>query len=245
MRHAFIIAVLVVGLTAVACGNDDSTSIDFSDPGTSYAVAVGDEFTITLESNLTTGFEWTLETPPPADVLQLVDEAYIAPDTDLVGAPGYQELTFRAIGDGSTYIELWYVRPFDDPPDPDDRAQYEVIVGTGVPDEVVDPSEVHAPADVVTPDDENAIDVLELLATAPTGEATVRALLYDDGTGLVMCEVLAESFPPQCMGQQIAIGNPETVDADFTQQDEIRWTDRVTMLVGTYSDEVFTVTRSS
>ena len=216
MRHPFIIAVLVLGLAVAACGDDDSTAIDFTDPGTAYAVAVGDEFTITLESNATTGFGWALESAPPADVLELVDDVYVAPDTDLVGTPGHQELTFRAVGDGSTFIQLWYVRPFDDPPAPDARAQYEVVVGTGVPAGTVDPSAGDEPVDDVTPDDESAIDVLELVTTAPTGEVVVRTLLYDDGTGLVMCEVMAESFPPQCLGQQVEIVNPEAVDADFT-----------------------------
>jgi hypothetical protein len=35
------------------------------------------------------------------------------------------------VGDGSAVIELWYVRSFDDPPEPADRAEFEVIVGTG------------------------------------------------------------------------------------------------------------------
>jgi inhibitor of cysteine peptidase len=223
MRRQLIVAVLLVGLTSAACGDDASTEIDFTYPGTVYAVAVGDEFTVTLESNATTGFGWSLEEQPPARVLELVDDVYVAPDTDLAGAPGRQELTFRAVGDGSTYIQLWYIRPWDDPPAPDARARYEVIVGTGPPDE------------------EDAIDLLELVTTEPTGEMTVRALLYDDGTGLVMCEVMAESYPPRCMGQRVEVANPGAVDADFTQQDEIRWTDRVTVLVGTYFEGVFTV----
>lgn len=236
----FVIAMSVLGLTTTACGDDAQTKIDVTDPGTVYAVAVGDEFTITLESNATTGFGWTLEEQPPANVLELVDDIYVAPDADLVGAPGHQELTFRAVGDGSTFIQLWYIRPWDDPPAPDGRAQYEVIVGTGVPDSTADPSENDEPVDA-SPDDQGAIDLLELVTTEPAGEVTVRALLYDDGTGLSMCEVLAESFPPQCMGQQVEIANPDTVDADFTQRDEIRWTDRVTILIGTYLEGVFTV----
>ncbi len=37
------------------------------------------------------------------------------------------------------------------------------------------------------------------------------------------------------------ITNPDAVDADFTRQEEIRWTDRVTVLVGTYAEGEFTV----
>ncbi len=240
MRLRLLISVFVVGLVAASCGDDDSTSAEFTDPGTRFTVEVGDEFTVVLESNATTAFQWELEADPPTGVLRLVDDTYVAPVTDLVGAPGRQELTFRAVGDGSAFIQLWYIRPFDDPPEPADRAQYEVMVGAGSPDDAVDPADIDEPADS-TPDDEDAIDLAELIATAPSGEVTVRAVLFDDGTGLVMCEVLAESFPPQCMGEKVAIANPDLVDADFTQQDEIRWTDRVTVLVGIYSEGTFTV----
>lgn len=243
MTLRIIIAVFVVCLGAAACGDDDSTTTEFTDPGTRFTLSVGEEFTVVLESNATTGYTWTLEQELDPAVLQLLDDVYVEPDSDLVGAAGHQELTFRAVGNGSTFVQLWYIRPFDDPPEPDDHAQYEVIVGTGVPDDAVEPSDVDEPVGP-TPDDENAMDLIELISTAPAGPVTVRTILFDDGDGLVMCEVLAESFPPQCMGEAVPISNPEAVDADFTQQDEIRWTDRVTILVGTYADGVFTVTES-
>ena len=83
-----------------------------------------------LESNATTGYVWELETPPLADVVRLVDEVYVAPDTDLVGAPGRQELTFEAVGEGTAELSLWYVRTFEDPKEPAERAVFEIVVGS-------------------------------------------------------------------------------------------------------------------
>jgi hypothetical protein len=37
-------------------------------------------------------------------------------------------MVFEATGEGSTVIQLWYIRSFDDPPEPADRAQFEVVV---------------------------------------------------------------------------------------------------------------------
>ena len=64
------------------------------------------------------GLSWELSEHLPPDVLQLTDQRYVTPDTDLVGAGGHEVLTFEAIGDGSTFIQLWYVRSFDEAPDP-------------------------------------------------------------------------------------------------------------------------------
>ncbi len=230
---------MVFVLVASGCGTSEQSSL-FTDRNDRLTVDVGEEFQVVLESNATTGYGWQLEAPLDAGVLELVGDRYEAPTTDLVGAAGRQVFDFRAVGDGSTFIQLWYTRPFDDPPDPADRAQFEVIVGTGVPDQTVDPADTDAPADPA-PDDENALSLAELIARGDAANVVVLTLLFDDGTGLVMCESLAESFPPQCVGARVPITNPDVVDADFTQQGDIRWTDRLVPLGGTLADGSFTV----
>ena len=82
-----------------------------------------------LQSNVTTGYGWQFELELESGVLELVDERYETPDEGKVGAGGQPVFDFRAVGDGETLIRLWHVRPFDNPPDPADRAQFEVIVG--------------------------------------------------------------------------------------------------------------------
>lgn len=240
------VAVLVLGglagLACAGCGDEETLP---ARPATDQPIVVdvGDEFSIELASNPTTGYRWELAAPLPGDVLVLVDETYIASDTDELGSGGREVFTFEAVGDGSTFIQLWYIRPFDDPPRPEGRAQYDVRVGTGVPPGTVDPSEVDEPDETVAPDPD-ALTVTELLAGVGSGEVTVQVVLFDDGSGLLMCEALAESFPPQCVGDRVPIANPETVDADFTQQDGIRWTDRPAFLIGTFDGREFTVIRS-
>lgn len=231
---------LIVFVLAISgCGSDDVRA-QFTDQDSRIDVAVGDEFQIVLDSNVTTGFGWDFEAPLDTGVLELVDEQYEAPDTDRVGAGGQQVFDFRAVGDGSTFIQLWYIRPFDDPPEPADHAQFEVIAGTGVPDQTVDPADIDEPVDPA-PDDENAITLAELIAGGDATDVTVRTVLFDDGTGLVMCGALAESFPPQCPGDRVPIANPEAVQAVFTRQGEISWTDTVVVLTGTMNNGTFTV----
>ncbi len=230
-------AVCCVMVMVGGCGSGDVT---FTDPGERFEVDPGEEFVVVLESNATTGFSWQLEVDPPSEVVRLVRDVYVEPDTDLVGAGGRQELTFEAVADGSTFIQLWYVRSFDDPPEPGDRAQFDVIVGTGGSGEPVDPDEIDEPVST-NPDDEDAISVSELLATTPGGQVVVTGLLFDDGSGLRLCDVLAESFPPQCPGETVFISNPELIDADFTVEAGVRWTDRPVVLFGELVDGEFTL----
>jgi inhibitor of cysteine peptidase len=193
------------------CGSDDVT---FTDPGTRFEVDPGDEFVVVLESNPTTGFSWQLEVEPPDYIVRFVSSVYVEPDTDLVGAAGRQELTFEAVGEGTAEIQLWYVRGFDDPPEPADRAQFEVAVG-------------------------DVISVAELLADSPQDPVSVTGLLFDDGSGVRLCGVLAESFPPQCIGEAVVISNPETIEVEFTSEAGVRWTDRPVVLFGELVDGEF------
>jgi predicted secreted protein len=129
MKARGLLAVTVFVLAASGCGTSEESSL-FTDRGRRFNVDTGEEFQVVLESNVTTGYGWQLEADLDGAVLELVGERYEDPNTDAVGAAGYQVFDFRAVGDGSTFIKLWYIRPFDDPPDPADRAQFEVIVGT-------------------------------------------------------------------------------------------------------------------
>ena len=114
-----------------ACGGDDDATPAVTPDGTAFDVGVGDQFTIVLKSNVTTGYSWQLEQPLDDGILALVDDDYIVPGSDAVGAPGKQELTFEAVGDGTTNIDLWYIRPFDSPPDPADMASFPVVAEEG------------------------------------------------------------------------------------------------------------------
>jgi inhibitor of cysteine peptidase len=226
-----ILVALVLALSG--CGDDaGEQTLSETDANTRFLVESGDVFTVVLESNPSTGYRWDLVEPLPREVLRLSGDSIIeSDDEELVGASWLQQMEFEAVGDGSTFIQLWYIRPFDDPPEPADRAQFEVIVGSGVPADAGGPSEGDEPQSTI-PDDEDALSVGQVMTEQPAGEIIVSGLLFDDGSGLVLCEALAESFPPQCPGEALVIANPEDVVADFTQSGSVRWTDRVIVLMG-------------
>ena len=74
------------------------------------------EFTIKVTSNPTTGYSWFLENYD-RHVVAPVSYRFVAPNSKLVGAPGYSLWTFRLIAKApvpvSTKIVLTYARPWE------------------------------------------------------------------------------------------------------------------------------------
>jgi inhibitor of cysteine peptidase len=130
------LAAATIALAAIgaACGDDDEAADDSDgtaiavEAGSSVEAASGASLELTLESNPTTGYRWEVREMSDPTVVELVGDEYIGPDTTLVGAGGVQVLTFRALDPGTSQVDLWYIRSFDDPPAPADEVAFTVTV---------------------------------------------------------------------------------------------------------------------
>lgn len=117
MKHPMVVMVLVFSVLAAlalgAGGCDTGATPIFRNADNPVYVNKGGEFIIALEANHTTGFSWQLTEAFDEGVLELVNTAYEAPEGDVVGAPGEEQWTFKALGDGRTYLHFAYVRPWE------------------------------------------------------------------------------------------------------------------------------------
>jgi inhibitor of cysteine peptidase len=111
-----------------ATGSGNGAVENFSDPARPVKIPAGSEFTLTLESNRTTGYQWQLAKSPDENVVQLVGNRYEVPDTRLIGAGGREVWTFKAVGKGNTEIHLKYVRPWETDVPPVKEAVFSVVV---------------------------------------------------------------------------------------------------------------------
>jgi predicted secreted protein len=101
---------------AAGCGDDDNGGDDGGGEvftSSPIDVSVDDTFTIELEANPSTGYSWELAEPLDEAIVVSLGSDHEAGDSDAVGAPGTQELSFRAVGAGTTTIALQYVRPWE------------------------------------------------------------------------------------------------------------------------------------
>jgi len=99
--------------TSVASGN---VLVDASYSGRQVELSVGQLLIITLESNATTGYSWTLTQNSDESVLQKTGNKYIAPQSTSTGAAGNEEWTFKALKEGTSIISMGYSRPWESTP---------------------------------------------------------------------------------------------------------------------------------
>jgi len=131
---SLIVILLTTGVGLLACGarpaaiTSDCTRTCPLEPyattadnvlinqGKQLSATVGQKFTITLESNQTTGYQWQLAKPLDESIVKLVGSEYEAPKSGLVGQGGREVWTFEAVSQGITQIAMKYARPWESTP---------------------------------------------------------------------------------------------------------------------------------
>lgn len=227
MRLAlFLTALIAVVGSACSSGSAGVSEYSHRESGDEILVDSGEEFRIRLESNPSTGYTWKVVTDTGQDSVKPRNHRHEPADTDTVGAAGDDVFTFEAIG-GAAVLRLEYVRPFDDPVIAERVVEYVVRVdGAPWPPEVIDPPSIST-ASV-------PLEVGALLEGDALTDVTVIGFVVWDSNGARLCEVLMESFPPQCGGAAVAIANPEALTAALEEEQAIRWTNDRVRIKGTF-----------
>lgn len=89
---------------------------------------------------------------------------------------------------------------------------------------------------------DGGLSVSDALASDATGVVAVQGFLFDDGSGPVLCDALAESFPPQCGADSLAVsGHEQSIDAPLINEQGVTWTDQVVVVFGEIVDGTLVV----
>jgi predicted secreted protein len=118
-------AALALLLATSACTGDRT----FDDPSQPIEVRAGSDFTIALESNQTTGYQWVLVDSAALGPLRVVDTRYEVPrrNRDLNGAGGTERWTIQSAAAGEGVVSLVYVRPWEKTA-PTDTTRFRVTI---------------------------------------------------------------------------------------------------------------------
>lgn len=112
MRAVLVSVLLIVMTVGLACTNSTAQTALDPDAGTAeITIRRGQQHTLAIESNPSTGYCWAAEYDEES--LTLVSEDYEQKKSDVVGAAGIQKFTFRGLTEGSTTITLHYARPWE------------------------------------------------------------------------------------------------------------------------------------
>ena len=108
------IAAVLLCLAACAAAPQE-VAVDASYSGKEVKLGVGGSLMVTLESNpASTGFQWELKEISDGTVLQQVGQKYEAPEgAGVVGAPGKEIWTFKALKKGQSSISMEYSQPWE------------------------------------------------------------------------------------------------------------------------------------
>lgn len=146
-RVVFILAAVIAvaaitGGSIAAAGGDNgaagavethdavNVSVDAGDNGGEVTLAVGDLLIVTLESNPTTGYGWSLAGAGEPGVIAVKGNEFIAPESTepLVGQGGVEVWTFQAVAAGEVTIAMEYVRPWEQGVEPEAEFNINVVV---------------------------------------------------------------------------------------------------------------------
>jgi inhibitor of cysteine peptidase len=106
-------ALFVTTCTGLIKQTVSKESATYTDPEKTIQCNVGGAFSIVLDSNPSTGYQWQLAQSPNREFLKLINSTYRAPITELVGAGGKEIWSFKALSVGQRTIVLEYVRPWE------------------------------------------------------------------------------------------------------------------------------------
>ncbi len=122
---------IIVGITsllmAVTVSSFAKDKQDAKQNKTVY-VKAGREFSLTLKSNITTGYQWRLAKAVNREYLLLTGLRYITKKPKLPGSGGREEWTFKAVKPGTAIISFEYVRPWEKKATPAKARNFVVII---------------------------------------------------------------------------------------------------------------------
>jgi inhibitor of cysteine peptidase len=260
-RFAFFVVVALL-VVLVACGTGP-IELGGNDSGSELRLNIGDEFVVELESNASTGYSWELREPQAIKMVQLRSSVYTAPESEVVGTAGIQTFTFEAVEFGAGVVRLEYIRTFDEVIIPDKVVEYIAIVdGAPWPPDRPRPSTttVTAPEPTSSTTEQSsstaAPSTSDTTTTAPmptpvrvgdlfdgTGArpAVVEGFVVWDEVSARLCDVLMESFPPQCGSPWVVIVNPASLTDPLESAQGVRWTQGDVPIAGYFDGDRFVV----
>ncbi len=85
------------------------------------------------------------------------------------------------------------------------------------------------------------VPIARVAAEPPTGTFTTAGFFVDDGSGPRLCELLAESYPPQCAGAAVTLRVDDVALPTLSRADGVTWSDAPVTIVGRMDRDILVV----
>lgn len=126
-RILFVLLAIFLMAGCVSAAKADPIQLTDKDAGKSIEARVGDTIQVSLEGNLSTGYNWVMAPQDPA-ILEQQGEAEFKAVDEKLGAPGLITTTFKAAKKGQTTLRLEYKRPWEKEVTPEKTFEATILV---------------------------------------------------------------------------------------------------------------------
>ncbi len=113
VRRSLLLAALTVTIILFTGCGSTQTKLMAADNGKTIKVRAGDQITIVLEGNPSTGYTWEAKNLDTSMFQQVGETEFKSNNPGLIGASGTLTLTFKALKSGSAALTLVYHRPWE------------------------------------------------------------------------------------------------------------------------------------
>ncbi len=126
-KVTIILITIIFLIFMISCSSGEINLTEEAN-GKTINCAKGQDITITLESNPTTGFDWYISENSKIGNLELINKNYKAETTDKVGVGGEQIFTFKATGKGTANLIIEYKREWEEGKSPEETFEVNIKV---------------------------------------------------------------------------------------------------------------------
>jgi inhibitor of cysteine peptidase len=139
MKRICVVMLVATLLTGCAASSSTSTPTlpptaetpttlpEPTDPTQLITVKAGDIFNLVLPSNPSTGYRWEILPELDENIVELVEQNYVAEEPVMPGSGGMDVWTFRALSAAETTIVLGYYPPGNET-DPEETVTFSIRV---------------------------------------------------------------------------------------------------------------------
>jgi inhibitor of cysteine peptidase len=111
-KTLFLVALVVMLVLTTGCGSVQ-TQLSAADNGKTVEVRAGNQITIVLEGNPSTGYTWEAKDLDTSMFQQVGETEFRSDNPGLVGAGGTLTLTFKVLKTGTSTLTLVYHQPWE------------------------------------------------------------------------------------------------------------------------------------
>jgi len=108
-----LLSILSVLAIFMFVSSSNSQNKNYTSTDTEISASVGEQFTITLTSNKTTGYSWSAGMIADNSQVVVTGVEYKVPSDAKIGQGGEEVWHFKAVATGSVKIKMYYARPWE------------------------------------------------------------------------------------------------------------------------------------